>query len=94
MSPPSRYARTRAIPMLQRPRCWSIHNDEAAIISRWRPRTMNTYEIAFAIFGLVMLVGAITGTKESAGIRLLAVVISLVALVAAALAAIVSEGRR
>ena len=55
---------------------------------------MNTYEIAFAIFGLVMLVGAITGTKESAGIRLLAVVISLVALVAAALAASVSEGRR
>jgi hypothetical protein len=55
---------------------------------------MNTYEIAFAIFGLVMLAGAITGTKESAGIRLLAVVISLIALVAAALAALVSEGRR
>jgi hypothetical protein len=59
-----------------------------------RPMTMNTYEIAFAIFGLVMLAGAITGTKESTSIRLLAVVISLIAPMAAALAAIVSEGRR
>jgi hypothetical protein len=57
---------------------------------------MNTYEIAIAIFGLVLLAWAITGTKESAGIRLLAVVISLVALMVAVLATIVfhGEGRR
>jgi hypothetical protein len=56
---------------------------------------MNTFEIAIAIFGLVLLARAITGTKETAGIRLLAIVISLVALTVAALAAIVfHEGRR
>jgi hypothetical protein len=60
-----------------------------------RSWTMNTYEIAIGIFGLVLLAWAITGTKESAGMRLLAIVISLIALTAAALAAIVfHEGRR
>jgi hypothetical protein len=56
---------------------------------------MNTYETAIGIFGLVLLAWAITGTKESAGMRLIAVLISLIALVVAALAAIVfHEGRR
>jgi hypothetical protein len=56
---------------------------------------MNTFEIAIAIFGLVLLAWAVTGTKETAGSRLLAIVISLIALTAAALAAIVfHEGRR
>jgi hypothetical protein len=57
---------------------------------------MNTFEIAIAIFGLVLLAGAITGTKETAGRRLLGVIISLIALTVAALAAIVfhGEGRR
>ena len=57
---------------------------------------MNTFEIAIAIFGLVLLAWAVTGTKETAGSRLLAVVISLIALTVAALAAIVfhGEGRR
>ena len=57
---------------------------------------MNTFEIALAIFGVVLLLWAVTGTKETAGSRLLAVVISLIALTIAALAAIVfhGEGRR
>jgi hypothetical protein len=57
---------------------------------------LNTFEIAIAIFGLVLLTGAITSTKEPAGLRLLAIVISLTALTVAALAAIVfhGEGRR
>jgi hypothetical protein len=56
---------------------------------------MNTFEIALAIFGVVLLLRAATGTKETAGFRLLAVVISLIALTVAALAAIVfHEGRR
>jgi hypothetical protein len=57
---------------------------------------MNTFEIAIAIFGLVLLAWAVTGTKETAGSRLLAIVISLTALTVAALAAIVfhGEGRR
>ena len=57
---------------------------------------MNTYEIAISIFGLVLLAWAITGTKERAGIRLLAVVINLVALMVAVLATIIfhGEGRR
>ena len=56
---------------------------------------MNTVEIAIAIFGVVLLVWAVTGTKETAGTRLLAIVISLTALVVAGLAAIVfHEGRR
>ena len=57
---------------------------------------MNTFEIAIAIFGLVLLAWAVTGTKETAGSRLLAIVISLIALIVAALAAIVfhGEGRR
>jgi hypothetical protein len=56
---------------------------------------MATFEIAVAIFGLVLLAWAVTGTKETAGSRLLAIVISLIALIVAALAAIVfHEGRR
>jgi hypothetical protein len=57
---------------------------------------MNTYEIGVAIFGVVLLAWAVTGTKERAGIRLLAVVISLIALMVAVLATIVfhGEGRR
>jgi hypothetical protein len=56
---------------------------------------MDTFEIALAIFGVVLLMFAVTGTKETAGSRLLAVVISLIALTVAALAAIVfHEGRR
>ena len=57
---------------------------------------MNTFEIAIAIFGLVLLAWAVTGTKETAGARLLGIVISLIALTVAALAAIVfhGEGRR
>jgi hypothetical protein len=54
--------------------------------------TATTIEVAITIFGLVLLACAITGTKETAGTRLLAVVISLVALIAAALAAIVFRG--
>jgi hypothetical protein len=56
---------------------------------------MNTFEIAIATFALVLLASAIAGTKETAGMRLLGVVISLIALTVAALAAIVfHEGRR
>jgi len=56
---------------------------------------MNTVEIAIAIFGVVLLAWAVTGTKETAGTRLLAIVISLVALIVAGLVAIVfHEGRR
>jgi hypothetical protein len=56
---------------------------------------MNTVEIAIAIFGVVLLAWAVAGTKETAGTRLLAIVISLTALVVAGLAAIVfHEGRR
>ena len=57
---------------------------------------MNTVEIAIAIFGLVLLAWAVTDTKQTAGTRLLAIVISLIALIVAALAAIVfhGEGRR
>ena len=54
---------------------------------------MNTFEIAIAIFGLVLLAWAVTGTKETAGSRLLAIVISLIALTVAALAAIVFQVR-
>ena len=57
---------------------------------------MNTFEIAIAIFGLVLLAWAVTGTKETAGARSLGIVISLIALTVAALAAIVfhGDGRR
>jgi drug/metabolite transporter (DMT)-like permease len=57
---------------------------------------MATFEIAVAILGVVLLAWAVAGTKETAGSRLLAIVISLTALVVAALAAIVfhGEGRR
>ena len=53
---------------------------------------MKTFEIAIAIFGLVLLAGAATGSKETAGSRLLGVVISLIALIVAALAAIIFHG--
>ena len=55
---------------------------------------MNTVEIAIAIFGVVLLAWAVTGTKETAGTRLLAIVISLTALVVAGLAAIVFHDAR
>jgi hypothetical protein len=57
---------------------------------------MNTFAIAIAIFGVVLLARAIISTKETAGSRLLYVVISLIALIVAALATIVFHvgGRR
>ena len=56
---------------------------------------MSTFEVAIAIFGVVLLALAVTGTKETAGTRLLAIVISLIALIIAGLAAVVfHEGRR
>jgi hypothetical protein len=56
------------------------------------PTTATTIEVAIAIFGVVLLASAITGTKETAGARLLAVVISLTALTVAAVAAVVFHG--